>query len=95
MDVAATVLEAVLPKGTPYYALGRNIFAKEQPSIPVGVAAYYWITPQEIGQATGTSEVLPGATPLTDEERAQVQQRVKDIQTVAAYRVLNGLDLHP
>ena len=95
MDVAATVLEAVLPAETPYYALGRNLFAKAQPSLPVGVAAYYYITPKELGQlATETTELLPGAAPLTEEERHQIRQHVKDIQKVAAWRVLKGLRLN-
>ncbi len=93
MDIAATVLEMILPKGTPYYALGHNIFAPTN-EIPLGVAAYYWITPQEIGSVTGDTQPLPGSTAtLTKEELKKVRQRVKDIQTVAAWRVLKGIEL--
>ena len=95
MDVAATVLETVLPKGTPYYALGRNIFAKNHPAIPVGVAAYYWITPQQLGRiGNPQTEVLPGGNPLTEDELENVRQRVQDIQKVAAWRVLKGINLN-
>ena len=95
MDIAPTVLEMLLPKGTPYYALGRNIFAKEQPSLPAGVAAYYWISPQEIGNPAGTTQVLPGAAPLSQQQRDQVRRYVKDVRTVASWRILNGVQLRP
>lgn len=91
MDVAATVLELVLPAGTPYYALGRNVLGGQ----PAGVHAYYWNTAGTVTDfATGQSEALPGAAaPLSDEQRARLEQYVKDIQTVAAWRILHGLSL--
>ncbi|MBR4355459.1 MAG: LTA synthase family protein [Elusimicrobiaceae bacterium] len=92
MDIAATVLEKVLAKGTSYYALGHHVFDPKE--IPLGVAAYYWITPQEMGSMTGTSTALPGASNnLSEQDRVRLRQRVKDIQTIAAWRVLNGTAL--
>ncbi len=92
MDIAATVLEMVLPKGSNYYALGQNIFT---PKNPVGVAAYHWITPRELGRVSEEhTELLPGeTTPLTKDEREKVRARVKDLQTVTAWRVLKGIKL--
>ncbi|MBR4591846.1 MAG: sulfatase-like hydrolase/transferase [Elusimicrobiaceae bacterium] len=96
MDIAATVLELVLPSGASYYALGKNLFAPAENQIPVGVSAYNWITPSEVGRMQENStELLPGASAaLSDTERETVLQRVKDIRTVAAWRVLKGIKLN-
>jgi len=96
MDIAATVLELVLDKNTPYYALGKNLFAPEKGHVPLGVSAYYWITSQEMGRVNEEkTELLPGSTgPLTADQRADVLQRMRDIRTVAAWRILKGVSLH-
>lgn len=94
MDIAATVLELVLPKGTPYYALGNNIFKRRANTPAFGVAAYHWITPQVMGNTHNSQlETFPGQEVPTPEELDRVRTRVKDIQTVAAWRVLKGLAL--
>lgn len=95
MDIAATVLEMVLPKDAPYYALGHNLLADTADTIPLGVSAYYWITPQEMGRVSeNATELLPGQNiPLTPTQREEILRRAKDLQTVAAWRVLNGLPL--
>ena len=96
MDVAATVLELILPKGTPYYALGKNMFTAPEGKKEVGVSAYYWITPDAIGRvAQAAVEPLPGSTVrLTEEELQDVRARVRAIQQVAAWRVLKGISLN-
>lgn len=95
MDVAATALELSLPKGTPYYAFGQNVFTAQKGQIPVGISAYYWITPSEMGRINeDKTELLPGAASgLTEQERQLVRQRAKDIQTVTAWRILHGVEL--
>ena len=95
MDVAATVLELVLPKGTPYYALGENMFVPSKTYTPVGVSAYAWITSSMLGRiGEDKTELLPGAVgPLPQEELARVLARVKDVRTIAAWRILNGVEL--
>ena len=95
MDVAATVLELVLPAGEKYEALGHDVASAVPGGYPVGVSAYYWISPQEMGRVNeARTELLPqAAQPLTQAQREALQQRVKDIQTIAAWRVLKGLDL--
>ena len=94
MDIAATVLDSILPQGTPYYALGRNILKPRKTHDLLGVAAYHWITPQAIGRVDNTrQEVLPGGSLPDKEKLAGIRQRSKDIQTVAAWRVLKGLSL--
>ncbi len=95
MDVAATVLERVLTKNTPYYALGKDMLASSKTSVPFGLSAYYWITAREMGRVNeDKTEQLPGADkPLTPEQRADLLQRMKDIRTVAAWRILNGVKL--
>lgn len=95
IDVAATTLELVLPKGTPYYALGQNIFAPQKNQVPVGISAYYWITPKEMGNVNEEkTELLPGVTtPLSEQELQAVRQHTKDVQTVTAWRILKGVEL--
>ena len=95
MDVAPTVLELVLPKGTPYYALGENLFTPSKTHTPVGVSAYAWITASMLGRiGEDKTEVLPGAKgPLPQEELERVLSRVKDVRTIAAWRILNGVEL--
>ncbi len=93
-DIAATVLEMTLPKASSYYALGKNLFAAPTDEIAVGVSAYDWITQQELGRVhENKTEVLPGEQPLTKSQREEVLARVKDLQTVAAWRILNGTEL--
>ena len=94
MDIAATVLELVLPKNTSYYALGENIF-KRRAGVPAfGVAAYHWITPSVIGSGnTDKTELLPGADKPDEKGLETVRQRVQDVRKVAAWRVLKGLNL--
>lgn len=95
MDVAPTVLELVLDKNTPYYALGKNMFAPHKNFTPFGVSAYYWITAREMGRVNDDkTELLPGAPgPLSPQEKEEVLQRMRDIRTVAAWRILNGVEL--
>ena len=95
MDLAATLLELVLAKNTPYYALGHNILATSQEGTPFGVSAYYWITANEMGRLhENKTELLPGvSTPLDEEKRAEVLQRARDLRTVAAWRIMNGVSL--
>jgi len=91
MDVAATVLELTLPKGETYYALGKNVLKDGR----AGLHAYWWMTPQVMYEdASGAVELLPGETEKpSDGQLAAVRQRVKDLRTVTAWRVLKGLAL--
>ncbi len=86
----------MLAKNTPYYALGHNILATSQEGTPFGVSAYYWITANEMGRLhENKTELLPGvSTPLDEEKRAEVLQRARDLQTVAAWRIMKGVALH-
>lgn len=92
LDVAPTVLELILPKGSTYYALGENLFAPRS-KIPVALSAYHWLTAREMGRVSeDRTELLPGiTTPLTNEERQEVLAHVKDLQAVTAWRVLKGV----
>ena len=94
LDVAATVLELVLPKGSTYYAFGENIFAPRF-NTPIGLSAYHWITSRELGRVSeDRTELLPGeTTPLTNAQREEVLAHVKDLQTITAWRVLKGPQL--
>ena len=94
MDVAASVLDIALPKNTLYYALGESVFHPAAEKIPLGISAYYWITAAEMGRLhENKTEVLDGAHPLSEQERAALLQRAQDIRTVAAWRVLKGISL--
>ncbi len=90
-DVAPTVLELILPKGTTYYAFGKNALTTQR----VGVGAYYWITSQALGEnQPGAVETLPGTTQKPDESVLQaLRAQLADEQAVAAWRVLHGLEI--
>lgn len=91
MDIVPTVLELVLPKGTPYMALGKSVLKGQD----MGLYTYCFLTENMLGDLqTEKVELLPG----TDEEPAaatvaSLRQRAKDLQTVAAWRILHGLEL--
>lgn len=94
MDLASTVLEMVLEKDTPYYALGHNIL-RQQHEIPVGVGTYFWITSTDIARiAADNSQLLPGVSKgLSEEEKSKVRQYANDIHTIAGWRILKGISL--
>ena len=93
MDIAATVLELILPKGASYYALGNSIFDRSV-TMPLGVAAYHWITPQVLGSLNSPkTEVLPGEKGLSKAEYESLRRRVQDIQKIASWRVLKGMEI--
>ena len=92
MDIAATVLNLVTPVGSTYYALGQDILQQNRP----GLHMNYFITDRILGDLNSdTVELLPGQTdkPATPEiEQAKAQ--LKDVQTVAAWRILHGTTLN-
>ena len=91
MDIVPTVMELISPKGTTYYALGQDVLKGGRP----GLHAYAYITSDIVGDLnTGTQEVLPGGQgPLEEKQQAAIHQRLKDEQTIAAWRILHGVDL--
>ncbi len=91
MDIAPTVLELILPKGAPYYALGKNVL--QQPN--TALHAYYWANDKYIGElGSDKYEALPGGTKdLTSEQAAAIRQQLRDTQTIAAWRILEGTSL--
>ncbi len=91
MDIVPTVLELVSPRGTPYYALGKSIFKGQD----MGLYTYCFLTNKVLGSLdTEKTELLPGTEKEpTAEELAARRQRAKDLQTVAAWRILHGLEL--
>jgi len=89
-DIVPTVMELILPKGTPYYAMGKDVLADQQ----AGIHAYYFITPDMIGElGSDKTELLPNAQMPSPEEINKARSYVEDVQTVTAWRVLNGTDL--
>lgn len=93
MDIPATVLELVLPKGTEYYSLGQSLLLGQN----LALHAYYWENDAAIGElSSDTLELLPESSqPPSAQELKQIHQTAKDIQTVAAWRILHGLELSP
>lgn len=91
-DVAPTVLELILPAGTPYYAFGKNALTSQR----LGVGAYYWITSQALGEnQPGAVEPVPGAAePPAQSELQTWRSQLADEQAVAAWRVLHGVALN-
>ena len=96
MDVAASVLDIVLAKNTLYYALGQSIFHPIREKIPFGLSAYYWIVATEMGRLHEDKQELLSATsqPITETQKTEILQRARDLQTVAAWRIMNGVALH-
>ncbi len=90
-DIAATVLDLVLPKGLEYFALGKSIFDGQD----LAVGAYYWATSDYIGEInSNTYEKLnSSASDLTDEEIQQIHNRVKAYHNIASWRILKGTEL--
>lgn len=91
MDIVPTVMELIAPKGTVYYALGQDVLKGKRP----GLHAYYFITEHVLGNLNSEEEeYLPGETePLSAQEEKELRQRLKDEQTVAAWRILHGTAL--
>ena len=93
MDIVPTVLELVLPKGTTYAALGKSVFKGQH----MGIYTYCLITDKILGDLqTEKVELLPGTEQGPSAQTVDaLRQRAKDIQTVAAWRVLHGVSLQP
>lgn len=91
LDILPTLMELILPKGATYYALGENVLNKQI----AGLHAYHYITANVLGDlANNKVEQLPDSTYTpNDEETEQLRARLKDIQTVATWRILHGVEL--
>lgn len=91
MDIAATLLNLVLPKGSVYYALGKDLLTSQK----IGLHAHYWMNKDVIGDLSEDAiETLPGRkNELSPEKRSYIRQKMKDIQTVARWRILHGINL--
>ena len=91
MDIVPTVMELILPKGATYYALGQDVLKGGR----AGLHAYNFITDTTLGKLNAdTEEILPQAgASLDGQEAAQIRARLKDEQTVAAWRIMHGVDL--
>lgn len=90
-DIVPTIMELILPKGAPYYALGQDLLQGGQP----GLHAYYYITDDVLGELGNENfEVLPGQTAPSKEELDSVHQRLQDEQTIAVWRVMHGTELN-
>ena len=90
MDIAATLLELILPKGETYYALGHSLLNGNC----CGLHAYYWLGRGVLGELSSEKhEILPGAEDISLEEDKQIRSILHDEQTVTAWRVLHGLSL--
>lgn len=94
MDIAATLLEQILPRGVTYYAFGENILNRRAGALSIGVAAYYWLTPQVMGDiSTKKTEALPGSKVSKETNEVAIRNHIKDLQKIAAWRVLKGTEL--
>ncbi len=90
-DIAAVVLDLVLPKGSEYFALGKSIFDGQD----LAVGAYYWATSDFIGEINSdTYEKLNSNAPdLTSEDIKLIHNKVKAYHDIASWRILKGIDL--
>ena len=85
-------MDLVLPKGTPYYAIGDSVLNKQK----LALHSYYWGNADGIGELGGTQfQLVSGKenTISSPEEQTNIRQHLKDIQTVSAWRILNGTSL--
>lgn len=94
MDIVPTLMELILPKGTTYYALGQDILSPQPSDTAAGLHAYYFITPDLLAETNADSyELLPSGAEPDAESLTRVRERLKNIQTLAAWRILNGTSL--
>ncbi|MBO7238452.1 MAG: sulfatase-like hydrolase/transferase, partial [Elusimicrobiaceae bacterium] len=91
MDIMATVMELILPKGETYYGLGENVLTRQN----AGLHAYHYMTPDVLGNlGDNNTELLPGDTQTPSAEQTEkLRQRLKDLQVVATWRILHGVEL--
>lgn len=86
MDIAATVIELIAPKGFEYYSLGDNMFKGNV----LGLHNSYWVKGGFMGM-TGSNDVyfrLPGTTgDMPTEELADTNNKAKDIQKMAWWQI--------
>ena len=89
MDIAATVLNLVTPQGETYYALGQDLLQPHRP----GLHMSYFITDRILADLNSDGvELLPGQTEKpADPEIEHAKAQLKDVQTVAAWRILHGV----
>ncbi len=91
MDIAATVLELILPKGTPYYALGEDILSRQT----LGLHTYNWINPYALGTHNIKEYELLDAhsPPLSPQQQKEMEEKLKAYRIIAAWRILKGTEL--
>lgn len=91
MDIVPTVMELVLTKGTPYYALGKSVLHGQE----IGLHAYTFITPDFVFEESAQElQPLPGRNANdSSADMASLLQRVQDLRKITAWRVLHGTDL--
>ncbi len=91
MDIVPTLMDLILPKGQTYYAFGKNVLSEQK----AGLHAYYYITPEVLGNLSSNDVELinRNSTKPTAEETETLRQQLKDLQIVATWRILHGVEL--
>ena len=90
MDIAATLIELISPKGTAYFALGKDILHEQT----IGVGEDFWISSKMIDYGWHhTEELLAPDTHIEPQEIEEYNRKAAAYKNIAAWRVLHGLEL--
>lgn len=91
LDILPTLMELILPKGQTYYAFGKNVLSEQK----AGLHAYNYITSEVVGNLADDKVELSGENSVkpSEEETKELRQQLKDLQIVATWRILHGVEL--
>ncbi len=91
LDILPTLMELILPKGQTYYAFGKNVLSEQK----AGLHAYNYITSEVVGNLADNNVELirKNSVNPSEEETKELHQKLKDLQIVATWRILHGVEL--
>lgn len=90
MDISATIMELISPKGTQYFALGKDVLHEQN----IGINEYSWINNKIINYGwRNEQELFDPNDHIKKEEIEESKSKVKAYKNIAAWRILNGLNL--
>ncbi|MCR5504441.1 MAG: LTA synthase family protein [Elusimicrobiaceae bacterium] len=88
-DIVATIMELISSKGTEYFSFGKDILHEQT----LGFGEAVWMNNKVINYGWNNEQELLSSKPIEKSELEQEHKRVKAYQTIAAWRILHGLEL--
>ena len=90
MDVAATLMERILPRGASYYALGSDIFGGNR----AGLHSYNYLYKNAMGDlSSGNVETVDGSPVPPAEELEKEKARLDALRKTAWWYIMKGPEL--